>query len=194
MCESTGTNTRLQIAPITLGDLVANDGRNGSLLALNNAHASELSRFTAAELSDLVEKAFVAWRVGSNAALLIALADTANYAGENFLWFQTRYANFIYVDRIVVDPARRREGMASALYETLFDVARAEGFAGVGCEVNSKPPNPASDAFHKGLGFVQVGSGELKGSSKSVRYFLRPLIKAGNRKVGGEPVSTVGSR
>ncbi len=60
------------------------------------------------------------------------------------------------------------------LYETLFERARAAGQEQVVCEVNADPPNPASDAFHAALGFVEVGSAPLA-SGKTVRYFQRML-------------------
>lgn len=47
------------------------------------------------------------------------------------------------------------------------------------CEVNSDPPNPASDAFHARLGFAEVGAAAIHGGAKSVRYLARPLEKGG---------------
>jgi hypothetical protein len=44
----------------------------------------------------------------------------------------------------------------------------------IGCEVNSDPPNPASDAFHERLGFAEVGRAALPGGTKLVRYLSRP--------------------
>jgi predicted GNAT superfamily acetyltransferase len=43
------------------------------------------------------------------------------------------------------------------------------------CEVNSNPPNPASDAFHAALGFAEVGSASILDDSKIVRYLQRGL-------------------
>jgi predicted GNAT superfamily acetyltransferase len=41
--------------------------------------------------------------------------------------------------------------------------------------VNTEPPNPASDAFHARLGFVEVGRAVLPGGAKAVRYLRRAL-------------------
>jgi len=43
------------------------------------------------------------------------------------------------------------------------------------CEVNSRPPNPESDAFHAALGFVEVGNARIHDGAKDVRYLLRTL-------------------
>ena len=43
------------------------------------------------------------------------------------------------------------------------------------CEVNAEPPNPASDAFHRAMGFAPVGEAFLADRGKTVRYFERRL-------------------
>ena len=62
------------------------------------------------------------------------------------------------------------------LYEHLFTQATAAGHTRVVCEVNEEPPNPASDAFHRALGFEVVGSAAIHGGTKQVRYFARDLL------------------
>jgi predicted GNAT superfamily acetyltransferase len=64
--------------------------------------------------------------------------------------------------------------VARTLYDELFRRAAAEGVPMIGCEVNSDPPNPASDAFHERLGFAEVGRAALPGGTKLVRYLSRP--------------------
>ena len=154
---------------VTVADL----GVSGAaLLALNNAHAAELSWLEANRLAVLVDEAFLARRVGLADALLIAFDQDAAYDSPNFLWFRARYDRFVYVDRIVVAEAARGRGLAKALYLELFAAATAAGHVRVVCEVNAEPPNPVSDAFHAGLGFAEVGSAAL-GGGKVVRYFER---------------------
>jgi predicted GNAT superfamily acetyltransferase len=43
------------------------------------------------------------------------------------------------------------------------------------CEVNSEPPNPASDAFHAAMGFTEVGRATIHQGRKTVRYLTREL-------------------
>jgi len=144
------------------------------LLALNNGHARETSVLDRDALGRLVAMAFRARRIGAADAFLIALDQDADYASPNFLWFRDRHARFVYVDRVVTAPAARGRGHARALYRDLFDAARTAGHDRVVCEVNTRPPNPGSDAFHARLGFVTVGAADLAGG-KSVRYLERGL-------------------
>lgn len=157
---------------VTAEDLAGAAG--SALLALNNAHAQELSWLEPDKLSAMVREAFLARRVGLDDALLIAFDQDAAYDSPNFLWFRARCDRFVYVDRIVVASKARGRGLAKALYLELFEAARAAGHLRVVCEVNSHPPNPASDAFHAALGFVEVGAAALPGG-KTVRYFERAV-------------------
>lgn len=147
------------------------------LLALNNAHAAELSLLDAARFRALLNGAFHARCIGDGAALLVALDQAhPDYASPNYLWFRARHPRFVYVDRVVVAPAARGRGLARALYADLMARAAAAGHSLLVCEVNSDPPNPASDAFHAALGFAEVGSATIHGGAKTVRYLARPLV------------------
>lgn len=146
-----------------------------AILALNNEHAEELSWLEAPRLSELVDRAFYARRIGAIEAFLLAFDQDADYDSPNFLWFKARYPRFVYVDRIAVAASARGRGHARKLYEDLFAAAKAAGFGIVVCEVNADPPNPASDAFHAALGFSEVGQAAIHGGTKTVRYFARPL-------------------
>lgn len=145
-----------------------------AVLALNNLHAKELSSVEAGRLSLLVSRAFLAARVGSLDAFMIAFDQDADYDSPNFLWFRARYERFVYVDRIAVAAHARGRALARRLYEDLFEKARAGGYPVVTCEVNLDPPNPASDAFHLALGFEDTGVSAPHGV-KTVRYYVRTL-------------------
>lgn len=162
----------IQIEPITLEFEPA-------VIALNNRHAEELSWLTPTELSHLVSQAFYARRIGELEAFLIAFDQDAEYDSPNFLWFNARYPRFVYVDRIAVASEARGRGHARRLYEDLFKHAGNNGHDVVVCEVNSDPPNPASDAFHAALGFREVGQATIHGGKKAVRYFACPIEPAG---------------
>jgi len=161
--------------PVTRAEISPGTSLGAALLALNNAHAQELSWLEPARLQHLVEQAFLARRIGSHDAFLLAFDQNARYDSPNFLWFRARYPRFVYVDRIVVASSARGHGHARALYDDLFGHAVAAGHERVVCEVNTQPPNPASDAFHAALGFVEVGAASVYDGSRTVRYLARTL-------------------
>ena len=117
------------------------------------------------------------WRGESETvdAFLLAFDQDAQYDSPNFLWFRSRYPRFVYVDRIVVASSARGRGHARRLYDDLFKQALAAGHDRVVCEVNTQPPNPASDAFHAALGFVEVGTADVHDGNRTVRYLSRAL-------------------
>jgi predicted GNAT superfamily acetyltransferase len=162
------------ITPITPADYRADAPLREAMLALNNAHAVELSWADEARMGMLVDEAFLAVRVGMIDAMLLAFAPGAAYDSANFLWFTKRYASFVYIDRVVTDPAARGRGLARQLYAHLFEAARDAGYERIVCEVNSDPPNPASEVFHRALGFAPVGEAMLE-NDKTVTYFALEL-------------------
>ena len=106
-------------------------------------------------------------------ALIVAFDESCIYDNPNFAWLKARFERFYYIDRVVVAGAARGRGLARAIYAELEDRARREGRERLVCEINSVPPNPQSDAFHEALGFQPVGSQELAGTGKTVRYWAR---------------------
>ncbi len=154
-------------------DLAGPLGRK--LLALNNAHARELSWLEPDQLLRLVRTASLALRIGNVTGLLLAFDQDADYDAGNFLWFRARHSRFVYIDRVVVTTAERGRGHARRLYDAVFGWAFDAGHERIVCEVNLDPPNPASDAFHAALGFAEVGTAVIDGGAKTVRYLSRSL-------------------
>jgi hypothetical protein len=169
------TMDHLKLEALTSADAAPDAPRGATLLALNNAHASELSWLEPAALADLVDQAWLALRIGDVDAFMLALDQDATYDSPNFNWFRGRYSRFVYVDRVVVAPAARGRGHARRLYDALIRAASEAGHERIVCEVNISPPNPGSDAFHAALGFVEVGSASIHGGAKTVRYLARSL-------------------
>ena len=93
---------------------------------------------------------------GMIAGFLLTLGPDAAYASKNYHWFDERYENYVYVDRIAIAPQMRGNGLGAALYKHAF-----RHYAGtallIGCEVNTAPPNPGSMRFHTRAGFMPVG-------------------------------------
>ncbi|MBM3478868.1 MAG: GNAT family N-acetyltransferase [Alphaproteobacteria bacterium] len=109
---------------------------------------------------------------GGIAAFTAALPPGRAYGSHNYAWFQRRMARFLYLDRIVVAAAFRRDGWGRAAYRDVFASAPDPG-APVACEVNLDPPNDPSLAFHGGLGFREVGVQVVPGSGKRVAMLAR---------------------
>jgi len=148
----------------------------GAILAENAAAVPSVNLIDEAALAALHDQAFAllaardADQAGSLAGFLLALPERADYASPNFRFFQARFDAFVYVDRIVVSPDYRRHGVGRLLYRALFELSPSTR---VTCEVNLKPPNPESMAFHAGLGFRTVGEQDTEGGSKRVALLVR---------------------
>jgi uncharacterized protein len=154
-------------------DLHDETAARDALLAINNASARETSLLSREKLDRMIACARVATFIAPDAAFLLGFDQDDDYDGGHFLWFRSRHAKFIYVDRIVVAAPYRRHGFGRALYADLFARAERLGHTHVACEVNAVPPNPTSDAFHAAEGFEQVGTATFDAGAKTVRYLLR---------------------
>lgn len=144
---------------------------------LNEACVPEVNSLPKAELARLIDAAVYAkgaWVDDLPAGVMIAFGPGADYGSLNYAWFSRHYDDFVYMDRIMVHERARRLGVGRRLYEDLF-ADMAGRFAFVGCEVNSRPPNPGSMAFHEGLGFRPVGEQETEGGAKAVVLLRRDL-------------------
>ena len=105
---------------------------------------------------------------------MLALAEGADYTSLNFRWFQERYATFVYIDRVVVRASQRGAGVGHALYVDVESQARKRAPI-LACEVNLRPPNPRSMAFHERFGFREVGQQDTEEGTKRVRLMAKEL-------------------
>lgn len=144
------------------------------MLALSARHEVETGKLDRARLAELVAASYRPTAIGDAGGYLLTFDQDSAYDSPNFIWHRQRYPRFVYVDRIVVDPATRGRGHARTLYEDLFAHARADGHTLACCEINFDPPNPGSDAFHTAMGFAEVGRATLE-NGKGVRYLTRSL-------------------
>lgn len=162
--------------PILFRPLSEND--LARVAALNTDAVPAVNDLTIAELRTLVGRCVLAVAALEDDELLgflLALEPGADYASENYRWFSERSTDFLYVDRIVVDPSAHGRGIGRGLYEQAFAVAAEGERARVCCEVNTLPPNPESMAFHERLGFTEVGRQSTKGGTVEVALLERTL-------------------
>lgn len=157
--------------PLAIRDLTADD--LARVAELNNAAVPAVPFTTADELGSLIALSDHAFGVvddetGELHGFLIGFDPGSGYTSENYRFFEQRGADSLYVDRIVVDEARRGQRLGRLLYDHAFHLARAAGRSEVTCEVNVEPPNPRSLAFHARIGFVEVGRQATKGGSVQV--------------------------
>ncbi len=103
------------------------------------------------------------------AGFVICLPPNTDYGSLNYAWFNQRYDDFLYVDRIAVSIEYQNQNIGSTLYEHVKKQAE-ELEIPVTAEVNIHPPNPGSMRFHDRHGFEQVGV--LDHDEKSVALFV----------------------
>ena len=96
---------------------------------------------------------------GTIAAFQMVYREGSSYWSDNYKWFCNKYPCFLYVDRIVVGSEYRKYGIGRRLYEEVISYARKTGVPLVTAEIDIAPKyNTASMAFHKSMGFREVGT------------------------------------
>lgn len=148
------------------------------LMVLNESSVPEVSPLDEAALEKLLAMADycrVVEQDGEDAGFLLGLEAGADYQSVNYRWFSARYDAFAYVDRVVIDAANRGQGLGTALYDDFETWARERGAPCIACEVNLRPPNEPSRAFHLAHGFKEVGTLETEGGSKTVTLMIKEL-------------------
>jgi predicted GNAT superfamily acetyltransferase len=158
---------------------VMRDTDVAAVLDLNTAAVPAVSLLSEEDLRALVgwcDVTLVATnRDGAVIAFLLSLGGGQPYESENYTWFEARGVPHQYIDRIVVAPSARGTGVGRAMYESVFERARERGAAEVTAEVNTRPLNPSSIAFHENLGFRRLAEQETKGGTVRVALLSRAV-------------------
>ncbi|HEX4984052.1 MAG TPA: GNAT family N-acetyltransferase [Ilumatobacteraceae bacterium] len=131
------------------------------VLTINESGVPGVGPIDAARLEHLVDEScmtLVATVDGPIAEIVagfcIVLGPGADYGSVNYRWFSERYDDFVYLDRVAIAPEFQGRGLGRALYDEVERRAEAAWFT---LEVNLRPRNDGSLAFHERLGFVEVG-------------------------------------
>lgn len=144
--------------------------------AINESFVPHVGRENLAWFEKYFELAEVFWvyeSAGEIQAFLVAMSPSCSYDSQNFLWFKERYDHFVYIDRVAVNKKFQGHGIGKKLYQHL-GAEWAERAETVACEVNVRPANPESYAFHQKMGFREVGQQETKGGTVRVAMLMRP--------------------
>lgn len=135
--------------------------------AINQAEVPAVGDETLDALGHIADQsviAVVAEDAGTIAGFCLVLRPGADYDSGNFLWFSERYEEFVYLDRIAIAPEFQRRGLGRAMYAEVERLAaeRCPTATHFTLEVNLRPRNDTSLAFHAALGFVEVGRRETE--------------------------------
>lgn len=144
-----------------------------TVLELNTAAIPHVSEVELSDLKRFLEQAdpFLILEEGEEVAgFMIILQKGLDYDSLNYAFFCNNYSDFDYVDRIVISEKYRGQKFGTALYKHLF--ANSDKRI-ITCEVNIKPPNPDSLAFHNMLGFNKVAEQVTENGKKSVAMLVK---------------------
>ena len=160
----------MQVADVRSADLE-------DVLALNQASVPHVNSLEPPDIAWFAKHAdyFRVARIeGELAGFLIGLGPGLDYASPNYRYFCRRHDAFGYVDRVVVAAAARRRGVGSQLYDDYAATLRSL-VPVMTCEVNIRPPNESSMAYHERHGFTCVATQETENGKKEVALMEKRL-------------------
>ena len=147
------------------------------VLALNNAAGAGILPMDAAKLRFFWEHADyfrVAEKDGLLAGFLVALSQDAAHESPNFRWFAERYAQFLYIDRIVVASTRRGTGVGRVFYADVQSYAELH-VPQLAAEVFLESSSHPALLFHGSFGFREVGQQVMPGTGVRAAMLVKEL-------------------
>ena len=154
-------------------------GDHAEVLALNQGSVELLAPMDGDRLGQLLgwaDRFDVIDADGAVAGFVVTFAPGTAYDSPNYVEFTRRFGgDFYYLDRIVVSPDFRRQGLGYFVYDELERHAAAS-YSRFVLEVNSLPPNEPSLAFHRGRGYVDVAELAVDTGPQEKRVLL--MVKA----------------
>jgi len=107
-------------------------------------------------------------------AFVLCMREGQDYSSPNYQYISSRFQKFLYVDRIAVQEEFRGKGIGEKIYSTVIAKGK-ENNLDILCEVNTRPLNEPSIAFHQKMGFEEIGTNDFE--KNSVVYLRRPCTK-----------------
>lgn len=151
---------------LILRDIEAED--LDAVWALNNSAGCSIvpiDRERMRQLFDVARYFRVAHYNGELAGFQIALSPEARYDSPNFLWFREHFADFLYIDRLVIDSRFRRHGIGRVFYADVLSFAEVR-YPILTCEVFIEPRDDVALVFFGTNGFQEVGQQVLSNSRR----------------------------
>lgn len=146
------------------------------ILKINEEFVHWLSPLDEDRLNWLLERADYARQIDNAQAILMGYPHDVDYPDhKNLNWLSRHLDNYYYIDRIIIDRAAQGKGYGRILYEDIEIYARNLGYEYLACEVNTKPDNPGSHAFHLKLGFNVLGDQDYPQYDAALRYYAKKL-------------------
>jgi predicted GNAT superfamily acetyltransferase len=147
--------------------------------AINEAAYPAVGTETIDDLGHIASESIIALVAevdGEIAGFCLVLGPDADYDSMNYQWFLARYDDFVYLDRVALSPAFQRRGIGRAMYAEVerFARERRPTATQLTLEVNLRPRNDHSLAFHAELGFTEVGQQETDYGAR-VSLMAKPL-------------------
>lgn len=143
------------------------------MVDINEQGLPGTGKVTESEMADLLDLSELALGYDEHNVLngfVLCLLPKTSYGSLNYAWFNQRYEEFLYVDRIAVAENVRSHGIGTHLYNKVIDHAEQLDIP-VTAEVSLLPPNPGSMRFHNRHGFEKVGVFEQ--AKKAVTMLIR---------------------
>ena len=119
-----------------------------------------VGKVSEAEIEGLLERSSFALGAFNGDLLqgfVICLPPKTTYSSLNYRWFNERYEDFLYVDRIAISAQHRGQGIGAQIYSAVVEAAQDKSVP-VLAEVMKKPLNEPSMHFHSAFSFVEVGT------------------------------------
>ncbi len=116
------------------------------------------------QLIKFSENILIAEKDSKLIGFVLCMKQNQMYKSKNYLYLSSKFSEFLYIDRIAIGKKYRRLGIGKTMYEKIIEAAKLTEVPLL-CEVNTKPKNGPSLAFHKYLGFEEIGKNDFDGSS-----------------------------
>lgn len=124
------------------------------LWTLNETACGETFAVSETGFGDMVGQCDCVLSSASGFLLGIAAGKAVEHFG--YMWFQTRFDSFLFIERVVVAHGERRRRLATGMVIEALQWCRERGIESVVCLVHDRPPNPAGHAICRQLGFQAI--------------------------------------